>query len=51
VKVAREVVLRVRLSKEEMSKLERHAEVSGVSKSEVVRDWVKGLSRKVQDVQ
>jgi hypothetical protein len=48
-KDARVVVLKVRLSKEEMSKLESHAGVVGVSKSEVIRDYVKGLSKKVAD--
>jgi predicted DNA-binding protein len=43
--MAREEQLKVRLTKEEMERLEAYAKSKGYSKSEVIRDYIKRLPR------
>jgi hypothetical protein len=43
--MAREEQLKVRLTKEEMERLEAYAKSKGYSKSEVIRDYIKRLPK------
>ncbi|MGK7941035.1 MAG: ribbon-helix-helix protein, CopG family [Crocosphaera sp.] len=43
--MSREEQLKVRLTKEEMTRLESYAKSKGYSKSEVIRDYIKRLPK------
>jgi predicted DNA-binding protein len=42
--MTRQIQLNIRLTLEEMKRLEAYAELKGYSKSEVIRDYIKSLA-------